>query len=56
MTKRSKQTIYLTLHVNRRIFITYDRNVETFLFAMNYNNKFMSIIRIYFSLIKKRNN
>ena len=56
ITKRIKQIIYLTLHVNRRIFISYDRYVKFFLFVIKYNNKFISIIQIYFSFIKKRNN
>ena len=44
LLKFLKQFIYLPLHVNRRIFIIYNYYVESFLIAMIYYNKFITII------------
>ena len=53
MKKFAKQSIYLTLHVCRKVFVIYDVYVEIFLFFVYDNNKFVSIIKMHSSLIKK---
>ena len=49
----SEYSINLTLHVCWRIFAFHDRNVERFLISMSDDREFVTIIRVYSSLIEK---
>ena len=52
-SKLSQKSIYLTLNICKRVFISHDNNVERFLLSMIDYDEFMFVIRMYASLIKK---
>ena len=47
-----KNFVDLSLHICERIFVFHNRDIEKFLIAMIYYNKFMTIKRINSLLIK----
>jgi len=51
--KSTKQTVYLSLYVGRRVLIAYNSDVKRLLPAIAYHGKLISIRRVYSLLIKE---
>lgn len=50
---RTKQTIDLSLHINEKILVSYNNDIEEFLFAIKHYCQFVTIRKMHSLLIKE---